>query len=138
MGQEFEASRELCDALAGDRHEAIKFWREIQAGNFHGEAGLWIAEVAKRVLEADGYKAKGNVRVKRIVEALGLSGTRDAHRDLRNALFINGTFNNLDTAESRPMASAIAAAKALPRYSGMDDKDLRDLIHRELKKLRDE
>lgn len=76
-----ETSKELQDALDGDRASALAMWRSIADGNADAEALAWVRHVARRLLDAD--RSKKQTRIAAIVEAVGLVGNAgNARNDL--------------------------------------------------------
>jgi hypothetical protein len=75
-------SKEVCDAMTGDRHTSIKMWKQVAKGDFNLEVRLWLEHTAEAVLEAEGAPAN-RLRDAAIVSAIGLSGGIDMHRGFR-------------------------------------------------------
>jgi hypothetical protein len=77
----FEISRELNDALEGNREMARLMWHRVAVGHRSAEEQLWIKVTAERILAADDDEAK--TRPQALTKAIGLHGKRDQHWRLR-------------------------------------------------------
>lgn len=91
---ELELSKELCDAIAGDRESAFAMWREL-AKDPHGlEAMIWAKHVAQRILGIG--KIDRRRRGDALLKALGLVGRADRYRALGELLEVFDAFEDLD------------------------------------------
>ena len=76
-----ETSKELEDALAGDRTATRAILAGFARGEFGPDAQGWLQAIAARLLIADD-EADPKRRPDRIIEAIGLRGRADADAEL--------------------------------------------------------
>lgn len=69
-------------AMAGDRKANINMLERVAQGVFDEDVKMWLAHLAGGVLDAESKDA-GRLRDAAIVRALGLQGTADKNRELR-------------------------------------------------------
>lgn len=69
-------------AMAGDRTASIQMWAQVAKGEFTAESKSWLKHVAESLLDAESKDA-GRLRDGAIVRAVGLAGSMDKHRNLR-------------------------------------------------------
>jgi hypothetical protein len=73
-------SRELCEALEGDRSASLEFWKAAARWDFNDETKVWIQHIAERVIEANAQLAKR--RPDAMLKAIGMAGREDESRHL--------------------------------------------------------
>lgn len=131
-------------AMAGDRKATINMLEQVAQGVFDEDVKMWLVHLAGAVLDAESKDA-GRLRDAAIVRALGLQGTADKNRELRElcenladfGYSRSDIFKTVSTGQ-RPSGFWACEGYDHTQYADLDEIALVKLIDAELSKRKKE